>query len=334
MSSTDLRVGVIGAGYWGPNLIRNCAELGVLAGVCDVNPAALDQIKSAYPRAFVSSDPSSFLAGPLDAVIIAAPAALHAELALAALAAGKHVFVEKPLALTVEDGERVVRAAEKTGLQVFVGHLLLYHPAVVRLRELVAQGAVGDVWHVRSKRFQLGKVRTKETVWWSFATHDVAVALALLGNEVTGVRSAQCGRYAEGIWDAAYADFSFADGRSAHIEVCWLHPEKTARLEVLGSEGVITLDDGRAGSKLVLHPCGVRRQDDGQPQIWRQDPREIEVAAGEPLRAEIEAFLEAARTGTPAPTDAREGLAVLRALTMADEAALKSFAAPVAVVKA
>ena len=314
------RVGVIGAGYWGANLIRNCRELGVLAAVCDTELHALDEVRSKYPGTALFCDADAMLEhGKLDAVVIAAPAPAHAKLALAAIAAGKHVFVEKPLALNVEDAQRVVDAADKAGVTLFVGHVLLYHPAVRALLECLQQGRIGRVRHLRSRRLSWGRLRAHENVWWSFAPHDCALMIEIMKEtpvKATGWLSAYV---RPGLGDFAYADFAFADGRSAHIEVSWLDPDKSSRIDVFGSEGTLTFIDAREGATLTLTPCGDRLNTRGEPELWRGETINIELPAGEPLRLELEAFCRAIRGAREhVPTDGREGLEVVRALEMLD----------------
>lgn len=292
----------------------------MLESVCEPDAAAAAAVRRQYPSVHVVSRYDDLLSSALDAVVIAAPARLHAEMCLAALAAGKHVFVEKPLALTVASGERVADAVEASGRVVFVGHLLLYHPGVKRLQSLVAEGAIGRVWHVRSRRLSLGKLRDHENVWWSFAPHDVALMLALMGEEPCAVVAAQSAPVTAGLSAVAYADFEFSNGRSAHVEVCWLDPEKSARLDVFGDRGVLTLQDARSKSSLRLRRFSVGTAPNGMRSVARGDETEIEFEETEPLRAEILAFVEAVTTQRPFPTSARQGVAVLRALSMADRA--------------
>ena len=313
------RLGVVGAGYWGPNLIRNAFELGILDSVCDANPIALVDVKRKYPEVALVASYDALLQRPIDAVVIATPAQLHGTMALQALGRGKHVFVEKPLALTLGEAEEIVRQARERKLQAFVGHLLLYHPAVKKLRALIAEGAIGDVWHLRSRRLSLGKLRAHESVWWSFAPHDVAVMLAIMGEEPIGVSAAQSSQPARPNADVAYADYRFASGRTAHIEVCWFDPRKAARLDVFGTRGALTLEDSRAGSELTLTRYAVDHAD--PLKISREDGVAIPVSGGEPLAAELRAFAASITSSTPAETNAEQGLAVLRLLQMADEAA-------------
>jgi len=327
MERPNVRIGVVGAGYWGPNLIRNCAELGVLDSVCDIDDEALEATRLAYPSISTVGRFSELLARRIDAVVIAAPAQYHARMCLEALDAGKHVFVEKPLALTVAEGRRIAEIADSKGLIVFVGHLLLYHPAVKKLRSLIAEGVIGDVWHVRSRRLSLGRLRVHENVWWSFAPHDVALVLAIMDHEPTHVTAAQTARQTGNLADVAYADFTFPFGRSAHIEVCWLDPEKSARLDVFGSSGVVTLNDSRAGSVLTVRPLTVKSDQAGKLTVRRGEELNIHVDEVEPLKAEINAFVEAVVIRKPAETDAWQGVRVLQALAMAEDSARVGIAA-------
>ncbi len=321
-----MKVGVIGAGYWGANLVRVCAELGILESVCDANEAAIAKVAEQYPEVGLEFDLASLLERDIDAVVIAAPAPLHAELALEAIAAGKHVFVEKPLAMSADDGATVVRAARAGGRTLFVGHLLLYHPAVRRMLTLIAEGAIGEVRHVRSRRLSWGRLRAQENVWWSFAPHDIALTLEIFGGAPESVKGATSAFVRPQIADFAYADLIFTGGRSAHIEVSWLDPDKTARLDVFGSTGVLRLTDSRAGAQLTLTPCGERHGDRDHIELWREDARDIPFGTSEPLAAEMQAFVDAVTDGTRPLTDGEEGLRVVQVLTML--AANNEFAHP------
>lgn len=315
------RIGVIGAGYWGANLIRNSHRLGVLAAVCDTDLRALDEVRSRYPGTGIFCDAQAMLEhAKLDAVVIAAPAPAHPKLALMAIDAGKHVFVEKPLALSVKDAQRVVEAAEKVGLTLFVGHVLLYHPAVRALLECVNQGRIGRVRHLRSRRLSWGRLRAHENVWWSFAPHDCALMIEIMKDAPVNATGWLSAYVRPGLGDFAYADFAFADGRSAHIEVSWLDPDKSSRIDVFGSEGTLTFVDSREGPTLTLTACGDRLDVRGEPELWRGETVKIDLPEGEPLRLELEAFCRAIRGGREhIPTDGREGLEVVRALEMVDQ---------------
>jgi UDP-2-acetamido-3-amino-2,3-dideoxy-glucuronate N-acetyltransferase len=311
-----VKVGVIGAGYWGANLVRVCAELGILESVCDANEAAISKVAEQYPETGLEFEISSLLERDIDAVVIAAPAPLHAELALEAIAAGKHVFVEKPLAMSADDAATVVRAARAGERTLFVGHVLLYHPAVQRMLGLITEGTIGEVRHLRSRRLSWGKLRAQENVWWSFAPHDVALTLEIFGALPETIKSSMSAYVRPQIADFAYADMTFTGGRSAHIEVSWLDPDKSARLDVFGSKGVLRLSDSRAGAQLAFTPCGDRHDERGNVELWREEPREISFTPSEPLASEMQAFIDAVTQGTRPVTDGEEGLRVVQVLSM------------------
>ena len=311
-----MKVGIIGAGYWGLNLIRVAHELGLLESVCDANEAAIAKVAEQYPDVGLEFDVTSLLEREIDAVLIAAPAPLHAELALEAIAAGKHVFVEKPLAMSVEEAATVVRAARAGGRTLFVGHVLLFHPAVQRMIGLIREGAIGEIRHLRSRRLSWGKLRAQENVWWSFAPHDVAVAVEIFEEVPQSLRGSTSAFVRPAIADFAYADLRFSRGRSAHIEVCWIDPDRSSRLDVFGSRGVLRLIDSREGAELTLTPCGGREDDGGIPFLWREDSRPIAFTPAEPLKAELRAFVEAIDQGIHPLTDGDEGLRVVTTLAM------------------
>jgi UDP-2-acetamido-3-amino-2,3-dideoxy-glucuronate N-acetyltransferase len=218
----------------------------------------------------------------------------------------------------VAAAEAVVVAAEAAGLRVFVGHLLLYHPAVRKMLELIHAGRIGRVRHLRSRRLSWGRLRSQENVWWSFAPHDCAVMLAVMQDNPKSAIGVLRAFVRDNVGDFAYADFGFDNGRSAHIEVSWLDPDKSSRVDIFGSEGTLTLLDAREGATLSLTPCGDRSSESAGPELWRDEPQHIPLATGEPLRLELEAFCSAIRGEGEFPTEGREGLAVVRALAMID----------------
>jgi UDP-2-acetamido-3-amino-2,3-dideoxy-glucuronate N-acetyltransferase len=311
-----VKVGVIGAGRWGANIVRTLSELGVLESICDANEAAIALLGEQYPDVALELEVTSLLQRDIDAVAIAAPAVLHAELALEAIEAGKHVFVEKPLAMSADDAAMVVRAARARGLTVFVGHVLLHHPAVKRAFELIEEGAIGDVRHLRSRRLSWGTLRSSENVWWSFAPHDVSLALAIFGEMPVSVNGSELAYVQPNIADFAYADLTFTGRRSAHIEVSWLDPNKTSQLDIFGSTGVLTLKDSREGATLTLTPCGEKLDASGKPLLWREEPVNVEFAPEAPLKAELRAFCENVARGTRPLTDGENGLQVVQVLGM------------------
>jgi UDP-2-acetamido-3-amino-2,3-dideoxy-glucuronate N-acetyltransferase len=323
MNARRPRIGVVGAGKWGMNLVRTCARLGYLAAACDPDLHPLEEVRSSFDDVKLFTDYTAMLdLGKLGAVAIAAPVQYHAAYALRALEAGLDVFVEKPLALSVNDGQAIVDAAERTGRKLVVGHVLLYHPVVQSMLKLVASGTIGEVRHVRSRRLSWGRLRSHENVWWSFAPHDVALMLELMGEEPESATGAAGAFVRPHIADVAHADFRFSGGRTAHIEVSWIDPVRCSQVDVFGSTGTLTFTDGRDGGQLLLTPCGDRLTSRGEPELYCGEPLRLETPAGSPLDNEIEAFARAVRGGRMPPTDGREGLAVVRTLAMVPELAL------------
>jgi UDP-2-acetamido-3-amino-2,3-dideoxy-glucuronate N-acetyltransferase len=323
------RIGVVGAGKWGMNVVRCCAKLGVLAAVCDADLHPLEEVRAKYPGVKVFCDYEQMLSlAKIDAVAVAAPAQHHARLALRAIEAGLDVFVEKPLALGVADAERVVNAAREAGAKLVVGHVLLYHPAVRTMLKLIADGEIGQVRHLRSRRLSWGRLRSYEDVWWSFAPHDVAVMLEVFGEEPSAVSCDASAFIRPHIADVTYADFRFSLGRSAHVEVAWIDPDKGWRLDVFGSTGVLTFAENAQGSRLSLTPCGDRLNARGEAELYREPARDIETPEGEPLAIELEAFCKTVRGGRLPPSHGDEALAVVRTVAMIHEYAETAPASP------
>jgi UDP-2-acetamido-3-amino-2,3-dideoxy-glucuronate N-acetyltransferase len=323
---TATRIAVIGVGYWGKNLVRNFADLGALAALTDPDRETAAALGDKYGAA-VLDWPAVLCNGGIDGVAIAAPAELHARLAREALEAGKHVFVEKPLALAVAEAEAIARLAERQDRRLMVGHLLQYHPAFTALRELVREGALGRLQYIYSNRLNLGKVRREEDILWSFAPHDISMILSLIGQEPVEV-SAEGGYYLHNsIADVTTTHLAFAGGEQAHVFVSWLHPYKEQKLVVIGDRAMAVFDDGEPWqSKLLLYPHRIEWHA-SVPVPQRAEAQPVALAAGEPLRLECQHFLDCIATGGRPRTDGGEGVRVLRVLTAAS-AALKRPAAP------
>lgn len=305
---------MIGCGYWGKNLVRNFQELGALALVCDATPQGRATASSLAPEATIVSQVEEVFSSAVQGVVIATPAETHAELALRALAAGKDVFVEKPLALTYEQGARMVQMAEKQQRILVVGHVLEYHPAVVRLRELIQSGELGKVHYIYSNRLNLGKIRTEENILWSFAPHDIAVILRLVGAMPFEVIACGGSYVQPNIADVTITNLLFDNGVRAHIYVSWLHPFKEQRLVVVGSKKMASFDD--IAKRLVLYDQHVEWQAN-QPVPVRHEGETVPFASDEPLRLECSEFLEAITTRRAPITDGASGLQVLRVLQAA-----------------
>jgi UDP-2-acetamido-3-amino-2,3-dideoxy-glucuronate N-acetyltransferase len=309
------QVAVIGCGYWGRNLVRNFHQLGALRWICDSNEEVKAAFAAQYGATRGTADPEPALRDPeTAAVVIASPAEWHYRHARAALDAGKHVFVEKPLATSVADGEDLVRRARAAGRILMVGHILRYHPAVVRLQQLLEAGELGTLRYVYSNRLNIGKIRTEENILWSFAPHDISVILALLGRAPEQVVCLGGTYLSHQVADVTLSQFVFPGGVRAHIFVSWLHPFKEQRLVVVGAEKMAVFDD-TAADKLVLYPHRVEWREQ-VPTAVRAEAEAVPLPAEEPLRAECRHFLECVRTGGQPITGGEEGLRVLRILDL------------------
>jgi predicted dehydrogenase/acetyltransferase-like isoleucine patch superfamily enzyme len=326
------RVAVVGCGYWGKNLVRNMAALGALAAIHDVDAATAEKM-AAQHGASARSWREILDDGAIAGVVIAAPAAQHARLAREALAAGKDVFVEKPLALHEHEAEELCRLAESAGRILMVGHVLQYHPAFLKLKEMVHGGALGRLQYLYSNRLNLGKIRREEDILWSFAPHDISMILELVRAEPETVTAVGANYLHDRIADVTTTHLGFADGTRAHIFVSWLHPFKEQKLVVVGDAGMAVFDDGQDWpQKLVLyrHRIGWK---DGVPLPEKAEGEGVAVDHGEPLKAECAQFLESIVSRARPRTDGREGLRVLRVLQRAREALAGPAAAPAAPVE-
>jgi len=249
-------VAVIGAGYWGKNLVRNFHGLGALKAVCDADEAIRKRAASSYPDVRIFGDAEDVFADKsVPAVVIAAPAAAHYTLARKALESGKHVFVEKPLSLAYKDGAHLVALARQAGKILFIGHILHYHPAVIKLKELVKAGEIGRLQYIYSRRLSLGKIRREENILWSFAPHDISLILSITGEEPSYIDSVGSNFLHALIADVTMTNLKFPSGIGAHIFVNWLNPFKEQRLVVIGSQGMLVFDDTQpVDEKLLLYP--------------------------------------------------------------------------------
>jgi UDP-2-acetamido-3-amino-2,3-dideoxy-glucuronate N-acetyltransferase len=315
---TNIKVAVVGAGYWGINHVRNFHEIGALKTVCDASDASLKKIGETFSNISVEPDYQKLLADEeVRGVVIATPAETHYRLAAAAMGAGKHVLVEKPLTLDVEEGERLVKLARDKNVTLMVGHLLEYHPAILRLRELIVSGELGELRYVYSNRLNLGKVRREENILWSFAPHDIAIILRLVGELPVQV-AATGGAYLQAhIADVTVTNIEFPTGVRAHIFVSWLHPYKEQRLVVVGSKKMAVFDDVRKDGKLMIYDQGVEFVG-GEPVMRKNEGIAETLEKAEPLRRECLHFLECMETGKSPLTDGESGLQVLRILEAAE----------------
>jgi UDP-2-acetamido-3-amino-2,3-dideoxy-glucuronate N-acetyltransferase len=315
---TSPAVGVVGCGYWGKNLIRNFHELGVLRVVCDVDSDRASSLAAKYGVDSCTSFGEMIGRNDIEAVVIAAPAAEHFALAKKAMLAGKDVFVEKPLALRVEEGEELADLSVATGRILMVGHLLHYHPAIRKLKELIREGSLGKIEYIYSSRLNFGKLRTEENILWSFAPHDISAILHLLDEEPSSV-SANGGAYLNAtIADVTLTSCSFASGVTAHIFVSWLHPFKEQKLVIVGDRQMAVFDDTETDRKLVLYPHQVEWVE-RLPIAKKSEGQVVKLASDEPLKMECQHFLESVANRTKPETDGWNGVRVLRVLNAAQQ---------------
>ncbi len=309
-----MSIAVIGCGYWGKNLVRNFDRLEALQIVCDPTISGRNTAKTIAPQAKIVTSFDEVLNSNVLGVAIATPAETHHVLAAQALRAGKDVFVEKPLALTHEQGYELVQLARAQERVLMVGHVLEYHPAVTALYQLVQTGELGKVQYIYSNRLSLGKIRREENILWSFAPHDVAVILRLM--DALPFQVVACGgNYIQpNIADVTVTNLLFDNGVRAHIHVSWLHPFKEQRLVVVGSKKMASFDD--VAKKLVLYDQRVEVKE-GEPLPIRGEGQEVEFATHEPLRLECQAFIEAIVSRKTPLTDGESGLRVLKVLQAA-----------------
>ena len=313
--SATPQIALVGCGYWGKNLCRNFHALGALSTVIDATENGQATARSIAPDIQVTDGLDDVLRNDqIQGIALATPAETHAELAIQAMQAGKDVFVEKPMALTLGDAEKMKKVAEGTGRILMVGHLLEYHPAVLKLREMIASGQLGKINYIYSNRLNFGKVRTEENALWSFAPHDVAVILRLMGQEPVEVSACGGSYLTHGIADTTLSNLSFENESRAHIFVSWLHPFKEQRLVVVGDKKMAIFNDvAPFEEKVQVYPQNV--EFDGPIPILKKDDAEfVEHANTEPLREECNHFLDCIQSRKQPLTNAQSGIDVLKVL--------------------
>jgi UDP-2-acetamido-3-amino-2,3-dideoxy-glucuronate N-acetyltransferase len=314
---------VVGCGGWGKNLVRALSQLGALTAIHDVNPNTVKALSDQY-HVPARSFEAILLDVEIPAVVIAAPAEMHGTLALRALEAGKHVLVEKPLALDIATAERLCELADQAGRVLMVGHLLQYHPGFLKLKEILDEGRLGRLLYIYSNRLNLGKIRREENILWSFAPHDISMVLALAGAEPLEVSAIGACYLHKAIADTTMTHLRFASGINAHVYVSWLHPFKEQKLVVIGEAGMAVFDDQRGwGEKLqvYMHRIDWRK---GAPVPMAAEPTPVPIEAAEPLILECGHFLGAVASGSRPRTDGHEGLRVLRVLDAAERSMRKT----------
>jgi predicted dehydrogenase len=311
------RVAVVGLGYWGPNLARNFDELGALAALCDRDEGLRERYARRYPNARMYSDFEELLGDEsLDGIVIATPVPTHYQLARSTLRAGKHALVEKPPAMRADEMAELVALAESTARVLMPGHLLLYHPGVLKLKELVDAGELGDVLCVYGNRQNLGKIRKDENALWSLGVHDLSVILYLLDEEPSEAIAHGRDFLNEGIEDVVFCYLRFPSGRIAHMHLSWLDPHKMRRITVVGREKMVVFDDMELDQKVTIYD----KAPESAPTSYGEwltrtgDVFSPKIPNDEPLKLECNAFLELMAGRGDSGKVAHDGLAVVRTL--------------------
>ncbi|HYY64611.1 MAG TPA: Gfo/Idh/MocA family oxidoreductase [Gaiellaceae bacterium] len=311
------KVGLAGLGYWGPNLARNFDELAELTWLCDLSDEQRARFSGRYPRAQSTADFDEMLADDsLEAVVVATPVVTHYALAKRALEAGKHVLVEKPPALTGAEVEDLVAIAEEQERVLMPGHLLLYHPGIVRLKELIESAELGDILYVYGNRQNLGQIRRDENALWSLGVHDLSVILHLLGEEPAEAWARGESFLNEGVEDVVFCYLRFPSGKVAHMHLSWLDPHKMRRITVVGRDKMAVFDDMELDRKLTIYDKGPveRAETYGEWMTRTGDIHSPKIANDEPLRLECEHFLRLVGGDGDPLQAARDGIAVVRTL--------------------
>jgi len=322
MSSAPVRIAVVGLGYWGPNLARNFDAIPAahLAWCCDTSAERRAAISERFPGVRVTEDIDELLSDPeLDAVALATPVPTHAELSATVLEAGKHCFVEKPLAQSVRDAERVIAAARRSQRVLMVGHLLEYHPGIRKLKELADGGELGDrIYYIYGNRLNLGQLRADENALWSLGAHDVSVVLHLAGEEPVEATAHGQSYVRAGVEDVVFCFLRFRSGLSAHLHLSWLDPHKERRFTIVGSQRMATFDDMALEAKVTIYDKGFDEDARGYGEyITRSgDIFSPQISNTEPLRIECEHFVDCVRDGRTPQSDGESGLRVVRVLEL------------------
>ncbi len=313
------RVATVGCGYWGNNIARNLARLGALHSICEPNLVRATKASAEYGAPTLTLD-QLLKDSRCDAIALASPAALHSKQVRRALDAGKHVFVEKPLALKLAEGEQLAALAQQRSRVLMVGHLLHYHPHILKLIELVRGGCLGELKCIYANRLSPGKLRSEEDVMWSFAPHDISVILAIMGEMPARVWAEGNSVLSENVVDIASIFLDFAGGVSARVHVSWISPYKEQKITVVGSRATAVFDDRAVWQDKLLvfdHQIVYR---DGRPWSVKAQAERFDIAECEPLREECAHFLSSIRYGTPPRTDSAEAIRVLAVLDAARRA--------------
>lgn len=325
----NLHIAQLGAGYWGPNLIRNFVQLDDVTDftVCDLDAVRLDKIKKQYPRIKVTQSADEVMNNPdIDALVVATPAVSHYEIAKRALLSGKHVMVEKPLAMNSKEAGDLIAIAKEKQKILMVGHTFLFNAAVIKAKEYIDKGELGDIYYILSQRLNLGRVRQDVNAMWNLAPHDISIILYWLGEKPSRISAKGLTFLQKGIEDVVFMGLDFPSGRAAHIHVSWLDPSKTRKMVVVGSKKMLVYDDASADAKLVIFDKGIDKKhiirelpdidSFGQFQLMQRsgDIYIPKVDFKEPLGIECKHFIACIKNGQVPVTSGENGLAVVSVL--------------------
>jgi UDP-2-acetamido-3-amino-2,3-dideoxy-glucuronate N-acetyltransferase len=317
-------IAVIGAGYWGKNIVRNMYELGRLKVVCDSNRDSLEQVKKGIMGVSFTEDYREILRDKdINGVMIATPAVTHYSIAREFLLADKNVFVEKPIALRIEDASDLISIARKRQLRLMVGHILHYHPAVRRIKDMVFSSELGRIYYLFSNRLNIGRIRTEENILWSFAPHDISLILSIVQDEPSDIIATGNNYLQQDVEDVTITYLKFKNGINAHIFVSWLNPFKEQKFVVVGEKGMLVFDDTLNDGKLSLYRHNIEWHKGQIPVAKRSEREIIPIDNNEPLKEECKHFLRCIDEGIDPITSGEEGLSVLRVLDLAQKS-LKS----------
>jgi predicted dehydrogenase len=321
VSVDRLRVGQVGLGYWGRNLVRNFDDLADLTWLCDTDASLREDFARRHPRVRVTADLDELLAADdVDAVVVATPVPEHHPQAKRALLAGKHVFVEKPPAMRVAEMNELVGLAEERGLVLMPGHLLLYHPGVLKLKELVGSGELGEVLCVYGNRQNLGRIRRDENALWSLGVHDLSVILYLIGEEIVEATAHGHAFLTPGVEDVVFCYLRFASGKIAHMHLSWLDPHKMRRMTVVGRDKMAVFDDMELERKVTVYDKAPEQPSETYGE-WRTRTGDIfspKLSNVEPLKLECQHFIQLVQEGWDG-REMHDGVEVVRALELLTE---------------
>lgn len=311
-------IAVVGCGHWGKNLVRNFSELGALASICDPSTEIVEHFSKQYSvknNSFIEiiNDPS------IKGIVLAVPAKYHASMAIDAMNKGKHVFVEKPLALNEFEAILMIETAKENKVQLMIGHLLQYHPIFKKLKDILQKGEIGEINYIYSNRLSFGKARTEEDVIWSFAPHDISMILSLASQDPEFISAHSAPILQNNIADTATIHITFKSGLKSHISVSWLHPYKEQKLVVTGKSAMLIFDDTRPWNEKLAIQRYQAEMTQGSIILKKKNLEFIKVIEEEPLKNECQHFIDVVEKNIQPLTNEIEGLRVLKVLTAATQ---------------